>query len=179
MVIDQLSDKTILVTLMQDDLRRYSLDFAADSGEIRCGLTRLMLRIGEECGLDHAGKSYLIEALPAGDSCLLIISVRAKQHRRRYRIKRVVTVDCCTFSDADALLDWMRIGAELIGSIYAYRGGYRLLPDYPFAPRMRKMLSEYGSLEQLSPVDAARIRELGSPVMEHSARRGTRLHPAG
>lgn len=179
MVIDQLSDKTILVTLMRDDLQQYSLDFGADNREIRCGLTRLMLRIGEECGLDHAGKSYLIEALPAGDSCLLIISVRAKQYRRRYRIKRVVTVDCCTFADADALLDWMQTGAGVIGSVYVYRGGYRLLPDYPFPPRVRGRISEYGMLEQLSTVEAARIRELGTPVMEYSARRTPRLHPAG
>ena len=177
MVIDQLSDKTILVTLMQDDMRRYSLDFGADGDDTRRGLTRLMVRIGEECGLDHVGKSYLIEALPAGDSCLLIISVRTRI-RRRYRIKRERQVDCCRFADADALLDWLSAGGGLEGSVYAYRGGYLLLPEYPFTPRVRQRLSEYGELQRLNTVEAARIRELGTPVREQSARRIPRLHPA-
>ena len=60
---------------MTDDLQRYDLDFeAADSDATRKGLTRLMYRVGEECGLNHRDKSYLIEALPGKESCLLIIS---------------------------------------------------------------------------------------------------------
>lgn len=178
MMIDQLSDKTILVTLMRDDIQRYSLDFSSDGSDTRLGLRRLMVKVGEECGLDHIGKSYLIEALPAGDSCLLIISVRAMKHRRRYRIKREKKTDCCTFADADALLDWIRLSGGIAGSIYLYQGGYTLLPDYPFAPRVRSRLNEYGTVAQLSTVEAARIRELGTPVTGHSPRRIPRLHTA-
>ena len=170
MMIDQLSEKTILVTLMRDDIERYSLDFSDDDDDTRRGLSRLMVKVGEECGLDHHGKSYLIEALPAGDSCLLIISVRA-QKRRRYRVKREHKVDCCIFDSADALLDWMQSGTTVGGSIYTYREGYCLLPDYPFAPRQRMRLSEYGSVRELSAVDAARVRELGKRVRDSGTRR--------
>ena len=74
MTIDRLSQGMILVTLMDDDMRRYSLDFndAADGERTRRGLTRLMYRVGEECGIDHRDKCYLIEALPGKESyCLL------------------------------------------------------------------------------------------------------------
>lgn len=175
MMIDQLSQKTILVTLMRDDMERYCLDFSAGGDDTRRGLTRLMRRIGEECGLDHTGKSYLIEALPAGDSCLLIISVRTVKSRRRYRVKREQKAECCAFDNADALLDWMHSGGALDGGLYTYKGGYWLLPDYPFAPRVRARLSEYGRIEEITRVEAARIRELGTPVMEHCTRRI--LHP--
>ena len=100
MTIDRLGERTILVTLMRDDMTRYSLDFNddADGERTRRGLTRLMYRVGEECGLNHRDKSYLIEALPGKESCLLIISVRVAKTRRRYRIKRENAVDVCRFS---------------------------------------------------------------------------------
>ena len=109
MTIDRLGEGMILVTLMQDDMRRYRLDFgdAADGDDTRRGLTRLMLHVGEECGLNHRDKCYLIEALPGKESCLLIISVRSNKARRRWRIKRENTVDCCRFASSDDLLDWL------------------------------------------------------------------------
>ena len=174
MTIDKLGDRTILVTLMHDDIERYSLDFEVGGDDTRRGLTRLMYRVGEECGLSHSDKSYLIEALPAGDSCLLIISIRALTHRKSYRIKRTLRYDCCVFADADALLDWIRAGVEVAGSIYALGGRYELLPDYPLPPRLRAQLSEYGTLRELTAVELARVRENGSVVMEQGVRRKPR-----
>lgn len=174
MTIDKLGDMTILVTLMRDDMERYSLDFTADGGDTRRGLTRLMYRVGEECGLNHADKSYLIEALPAGDSCLLIISIRTSKRRRRYRIKRQLRYDCCVFDDADALLDWLHTDAGVSGSIYAVGGRYHLLPGYPLPPRLRAQLSEYGTIREMTAVEAARLRENGTVVTEQGARRKPR-----
>ncbi len=175
MTIDRLSQGMILVTLMDDDMRRYSLDFndAADGERTRRGLTRLMYRVGEECGIDHRDKCYLIEALPGKESCLLIISVRAKKSRRRYRIKRENTVDCCRFSSVDALLLWLdRPESARMGyALYQSKESYCLLPEYPLTSAERCILNEYGSVCRESPVTVARIREYGKLLREHSRRR--------
>jgi len=175
MTIDRLGEKTILVTLMRDDMQRYDLDFetAADGAGTRRGLTRLMIYVGEECGLDHRGKSYLIEALPGKDSCLLIISVRTNKPRRRYRIKRVSGVDCCRFGCVDDLLDWLSRpeSDRLSYSLYKERDCYYLLPEFPLTASERGILNEYGSVAPESPVAVARLREHGVQLRGVSRRR--------
>ena len=178
MTIDQLSQKTILVTLMRDDMERYSLDFDAEAEAARSGLTRLMGRVGEVCGLDHTAGSYLIEALPAGESCLLIITVQPSRRRRRYRVKRVHTQECFIFRGVDALLDCCRAGYRMSGSLYALDGECWLMPDYPPAPRTRVLLAEFADMRVLTAVGAARVREQGSPLLSHPARRPARPRTA-
>lgn len=175
MTIDRLGEGMILVTLLHDDMTRYSLDFneSADGERTRRGLTRLMYRVGEECGLDHRDKCYLIEALPAKESCLLIISVRSNTVRRRYRIKRENRVDCCRFLTIDDMLLWMsRPESDRIGyALYAVSGSWYLLPEYPLSAAERAVLNEYGAVSRESPVAAARIREHGKLLREHTRRR--------
>ena len=176
MTIDQLDDNRILVTLMRDDIERYCLRFDDDGDSTRRGLTRLMVRVGEACGLDHRGKSYLIEALPAGDSCLLIISVRALHRRRRYRIKRVTRQECFVFATVDDLLDWLD-GDPVCGRLYRCGDGCWLLPDCPVPPRLRRRLSEYAQVRELSAVEAARVRETGCPLGDVAPRRVPHRRP--
>ena len=161
MTIDKLSQDMILVTLMSDDMERYRLDLSASGDEARPGLRRLMLRVGEECGLDHTDKSYLIEALPGGDGCLLIISVRKVKRRRVYRVKKLRMTLCCYFEGADALLDFMNLGRRFGCSVYESGPGYAVLPDLPLSQRLRCLLNEYGDVREISVVEAARIRERG------------------
>lgn len=173
MTIDRLGEGMILVTLMNDDMSRYSLDFKeeADGERTRRGLTRLMYRVGEECGLNHRDKCYLIEALPGKESCLLIISVRAKKARRRYRIKRENRVDCCRFLSLDDLLLWMnRPESSRLGYALYQTGDYYLLPDYPLSKAEQSILNEYGSVTHESPIAVARIREHGILLREHPRR---------
>ena len=175
MTIDRLSEGMILVTLMQEDMRRYSLDFdsAADGEDTRRGLTRLMLRVGEECGLDHRDKCYLIEALPGRESCLLIISVRSGKARRRWRIKRENRVDCCRFLSPDDLLDWLcrPESGHMSYALYGAFGSYYLLPEYPLTENERCLLNEFCAVSKESPIAVARIRENGRLLSERLRRR--------
>ena len=176
MNVDRVGENTILVTLDRDDMTRYSIDFSSDDcGGVQQGLTRLMVRVGEACGLDHRDKSYLIEALPAGDACLLIISVRTVKRRRIYRIKRVKTVDCCVILSCDDLLDVLRL--DRIGGfrLYGYADRYYLFPDRPFSDHTRAILNEYGAVRSLNAVAAARIAEYGEAIADRSARPPMRL----
>jgi len=178
MTIDKLSEGTILVSLIDEEMRSFRLDFsAADAEETRRGLTRLMYKVARECGLDCRDKSYLIEALPGGSGCLLIISVRTVRRRRRFRIKRACSRMCCVFACVDDMLDWLKRGSGTDCVIYSYDGIYVLLPDRRLSPAQSSLLNEYGSVRELSAADAARIEEYGETVYERRLPR-SRICPA-
>ena len=162
MTVDKLSEATILVTLERGDIERYELDFTADTADTRRGLTRLLYRVGEECGITPDGRSYLIEALPAGDSALLIISVQRR--RRVWRILRERRADVCRFVCADDLIalrpDRLRLAYEL----YRERQGYLLIPLRPLSERQRAALNEYGIVNTVSVIELARLREYGELI---------------
>ena len=172
MMIDVISKRTILVGLCAEDMERYSLDLGSPDIEAsRAGLARLMARVGSECGLRHEGKSYLIEALPGGDGCLLIVSVRDVKKRRVYRIKRKRLFDVCFFSTADDMLDCLKAELSFGFRLYGYGGGYCLRPELPAGERLRAQLSEYGSIKQLTAVGLARVTEVGELIFERSVKR--------
>ena len=172
MMIDVISPATILVALSGEDIKKYDLDFkTTDTEASRAGLTRLMLRVGEECGLSHSSKSYLIEALPGGDSVLLIITVRGEKLRKKYRIKKTELFECGFFSNADDLLDYLRICPPVGCTVFGENSGWWLVPDLPLSGELRGRLCEFGSLRELSPVALARIREQGRIVYERRQRR--------
>ena len=175
MKIDKLTQDTILVTLTGDDMGRYALDFDSADEATRSGLRRLICHIGEECGLSHKDKSYLIEALTGKDSCLLIISARPVKKRKTYRVKRERWLECCRFANADGLLGFMAQATDLIYTLYSHDGAYILMPCLPLSPRQRGLLNEYGAVSRLSAVAAQRVKEYGTEVLSHSGRQNKSL----
>ena len=174
MTIEIMDKQTILVSLCREDMHTYALCFDDDkAGYPEQGLKRLLYHVGEVCGLDHRGKSYLIEALPSTSGCLLIISVHPVKRKKKYRIKRRVTQEICVFFDADAMLDYWRAEDQGEGcSVYLFKGRYVLLPS-PSAPeRSTSRLSEYGEIYPVSAAVGARVREHGRLlVQKHIQRR--------
>ena len=175
MTIDKIRQDTILVTLNDKDMERYELDFGSAYERARAGLMRLMRRVGDECGLSHDDKRYLIEALPGGDSCLLIISVYAVKRRRLYRVKKERKLECCRFSSADGLLDYLDRSPELSFEVYRYKNGYVLFPELPLSPRLRGELNEFGCVIEMKTVEAARVREYGAQVLSRAGRQNRSL----
>ena len=168
MTVEMIGEKTILVSLCEGDMRRYSLSLEGDDDKMRSGLKDLLCRVGEICGLDHRGKSYLIEALPSSKGCLLIISVHAVKHRRKFRIKRNRARELCVFFDADAMLDFRRSCAQGGYAVYDYDGRYILLPGVSLDESSIARLSEYGELYPVSEAVFARIREHGKLLLKSS-----------
>ena len=165
MTVEMIGEKTIVVSLCEGDMRRYSLTLEGDADKIQSGLKDLLCRVGEICGLDHRGKSYLIEALPSKSGCLLIISVHTVKHRRKYRIKRTQARELCIFFDADAMLDFWRSCSQDGYTVYAYEGRYLLLPYVSTSAETMARLSEYGELYPVSNAVFARIREHGTILL--------------
>ena len=158
MTIDRIDKRTILVSLGDEELRRYALCFDEGTAAVEEGLKSLLTTIGETCGLDPGGKSFLVEALPARSGCLLIISVRTVKRRRVYRIKRREASAVCVFFDADAMLDYFRAdGGQSACAVYAYEGRYVLLP----CGEPAENLGEYGELCPVSAAVRARVCEHG------------------
>lgn len=172
MTIEMIDQRTILVSLGEDDMRRYSLRLEDDAGKVQSGLKDLLCRVGEICGLDHRGRSYLIEALPSPKGCLLIISVRRVKRRRVFRVKRQKVRELCVFFHADAMLDYWQNAKRQGGyAVYRYEGRYVLLPALSAAENMTAQLSEYGELYPVSEAVFARVREHGELLMRSAAPR--------
>lgn len=166
MTIDMLGRSTILVTLGIKDLYDYTLDFSSSDKHVtEQGLKKLMYRVGEACGLTHRGRSYLVEALPSHDGCLLIISVHKTRRRRIYRIKHADTTRICAFGCVDDLLDWEKRAAADFGySLYGYKDKFILLPELPASSLELIKLSEYGRVIDADRITLARVREYGTLV---------------
>ena len=175
MTIDMLDTGTILVHLGESDMLAYTLDFSdsADISDIKEGLSELVRRVGDMCGFGTVGRCFLVEALPSGDGCLLIISVRAVRHRRVYRIKREKTREICVFFDIDSMLDWLSDANHAPSgyTLYNYRGRYILMPEPYTSPASSAELSEYGRLTKVSLEAASRIQEHGTAIREKRAHR--------
>lgn len=165
MTVEMIGEKIILVSLGEGDMRRYSLTLNGDVDKVQSGLRDLLCRVGKICGLDHRGKSYLIEALPSNKGCLLIISVHAVKHRRKFRIKRSQARELCVFFDADAMLDFWISGSQGGYAVYEYEGRYILLPFASATENSMVQLSEYGELYPVSNAVFSRIREHGKLLL--------------
>jgi len=173
MTIEMLNKGTILVLMAQEDMRRYALSFE-DGSAPEQGLKKLLYRVGEECGIDYSGKSFLVEALPSSDGCLLIISV--KRVRKVYRIKRSEKRDLCVFDTADMLLDWLLLGEGAGGSVYRYRSKYVLIPALAASKRTLALMGEYGRPVKANAVETARIREFGEVIQAPFGKGDARRH---
>lgn len=174
MTIEMIDRGTILVSLVKEDMRQYSLnldDTAPQNAEK--GLKNLLYHVGEMCGLDHRGKSYLIEALPSREGCLLIISVHAVRRRRIYRIKRPKLRQVCVFRNTDDMLDYLTRCSDNFcnAALYRYEGRYMLLPAPTASDGALAALSEYGDVSAISTTVAARIQEYGKLLWQKDVQR--------
>ena len=169
MTIELLDKGTILVSLCAKDMDAYSLNF--DEETAKCpekGLKRLLYQIGETCGLDHSGKSYLIEALPSRGGCLLIISICRAKYRKKYRVKRERRAQLYVFFDADAMLDYRALHPDEEGySVYRYRDRFVLIP-WGIAPAD---IIEYAESCPLSDTMIAHVKEYGALLWQKEFQR--------
>ena len=171
MTVEKLSETTVLVSLERAEMTSRGLDLnSSDAEGVRMALAEVLRRVGEELGRDYSGKSCLVEALPGGGSCLLVITVRGAKRRRYYRVKRAGRREYCLFANADDMLDCIAACGGLGCEILAYGRGYVLLPRLPLTERQRGLLNEYGRAGELSGIAEARVREYGKRMFVKSGR---------
>lgn len=166
MRIDMLETGTVLVSLGDEDMREYQLDFAphANSAVLKKGLLKVIRQVQTRCGMTGRGECYLVEALPGKSGCLLMISVHTAERKRRiYRIKREERA-AYAFYNADALLDCMLAGLMPERyELYLLRGSYILLAEKGADTHA---LSEYGIPVRINPLTFVRIKEYGRCISQ-------------
>ena len=169
MKIDRLNQGTILVSMAAQDLRDYKLDFGKETepNAVHSGLKRLLHHVGERCSITPGGRSFLIEALPSKEGCLLLISVRSAR-RHVYRVKGGFPSVVCVFERMDDLLDWMLRERDLRYTLYRFRGLFVLLPSHTLSLVQRRRLGEYGRMIAADRIMLARVKEYGEKVNQRN-----------
>ncbi len=107
MKIQQLDHNRILISLCDEDMELFCLDFDAlslsdeHSGSI---LRDILSQAAAATNTDLSNKHVLIEAIKHDKGCLLLLTLTVKKHRRIYRVKQSTDVLTFVLKDAERLL---------------------------------------------------------------------------
>lgn len=169
MTIEQLSSTKVLISLCNEDMKSFELDFDTigfcdyHSKTVLLRLLRLAL---ENSGIETEDKTIMLEALPHSKGCMLFVTVTdKKQKRKKYRIKRIKEYPCYKFFSLEELLSAIErlYGTDSFfynNSVYLYNDSYYLVFDYPVVPhKAKEILSEYATKLNKSKIFIARLYE--------------------
>ena len=174
MTINKLDSNRVLVTLGNDEMNGFELDFARMSLEddrsrrVILRLTRLACR---KTGIETRGKRLNIEALMMCDGCYLLVTVKSAS--KQYRRKRAGAL-CFRFESAGAFLGAVeaayRHSCQMRkNAAYEWNGAYFLLFSYPAIPKaLRLTLAEFGE-KHGGALACARVKEHGRLLCPQSA----------
>ena len=172
MTIERIDAGKVLILLGKDDMKDFSLDYGTLSfsdPHSRRILSRLLTLACTKTGLTLDNKRMLVEAIPHGSGCLLLLTLREKR-RRRFRIKRTHRLLCCVFYDCEALLSACStlFGRTLPRNrIYLLDGEYILVFKEEALPAyMPEILREFARCVPCRIPAAARVEEYGRDIGE-------------
>ena len=160
MTIQKLQSGKLLILMKNEELARYGLSFQ-NMHENDEPTKRFLKRLAavSSTALSLCARGCVVEALPGGEECILIVS--PARGRRTYRIKRTPLPEAFRFETVDDLLDaYRRIcsGGRLNAPQAQILGGaFVLCFDRPLSGRESHILSEYGV--RLSPIALAALGE--------------------
>ena len=184
MTIEQLSGVRLVISLSQEDMKGFALDYSNIyfEDEIFKKVLKRLIRLAQErITISIKNKTLFVEAIERFGGCLLVITVLPKHGSsgRKYRLKHSGSPIMFYFDSADALTDCM---AQL------YKNGFRLLRGEVFSTgssygfivrpcqsridRAFGLLSEYSSGKTENEIKIASFREhcaalvSGFPVMK-------------
>ncbi len=168
MTIQQLSNNKVMISLCNDDMKNFELDFdtiSAKNPHSKKIIGRLLDLACKSQGLSTKDKSVVLEALPYCDGCVFLISINDRKKRKRYRIKKINSYPCYKFSDCETFL--CAVKALHSSKIFFYNNSaymkdncYYLVFDYPLlSVKAQAMLCEYAKLTAASMPFVARLKE--------------------
>lgn len=175
MTVDKLAENRVLITLCNEDMKDFSLDYSRLSlNDIhsRKILTRIMQLACFKFGIELSGKNVLIEALSLDDECYLLLTINRK-YSRTYRLKKT-TCQCYRLGKSSNFLDTVeQLYRQNVccnkNSAYVYKDEYYLIFEYPAIPhKFKRVLSEYGKRSG-GNISAAIIKENGKMLCKTNA----------
>lgn len=178
MTIEQLDTSKVLISLCDEDMRDYKLQF---NGMSFCSehskrvLLRLLQLACMRAGINYRSKTVLMEALPHQSGCLILVTMLESKKRKTYKVRRIKEQPCFVFESAEELLcsaeDIYRQEMKLYSnSLWLCEGKYQLVFDYPLLQdRVRRILGEYAEEHRITRVGVSRIKERGKLLWDHNA----------
>ena len=189
MTIDKIKSNKILITLCDEDMRDFSLDYDtlslydSHSGKILMRILQIACFKTDiditytilENGLDIEikDKRIVVEALPTVDGCMLLLTVEDKK-RKKYRLQNGKKCSCYDVGNSKNFLDVIQLLYKQNvccnkNSAYEKDGVYYLIFDYPAVPkRFKRILHEYG-VRCGDNIFAANLRENAQEICRSNA----------
>ena len=178
MTFEKLGEDRILITLRHDDIQALGLELeklSPQNPEHEKKLRKLLLLACLDAGIDARGRRFLLEALPCKTGYFLLLYAQRVHSGRRYRVKKQTTLPMCVFLSYDDMLDGMAALSKSLSclpshTLYAYQDRFVLIFSYPLLPKQAEsILSEYGSVREISALTLAHIREHGKSLIQNNA----------
>ena len=178
MTIEKLNASKVLISLCDEDLQNFRLNIGEMSFCNECSrrvLLRLLQLAGREAGVDSAGKTALIEALPLKNGCLLLVTFADKSKRKTYKAKRIKHKVVYVFDNAEDLLCaaealYQRNIKPCQNSLFIYEDSYYVIFNYPLTDAvLRGILKSLAEERILKLVDISRVREGGKLLCADNA----------
>ncbi len=179
MKISQLSKDKVLISLCDDDMKNFELKFdemgMCDPHSKKI-IYRLLTLACSSNNIETDNKTIVCEALKSDNGCVLFVSVKEKNYRRKkYRIKRISEYPCYKFRDVETMLTAFEKLYNLDtlyynNSAYFYGDSYYLVFDYPIvAKKAEQVLSEFAVKTKGSKTFIARLSESGKTISNGNA----------
>lgn len=176
MTIDKIKSNKILITLCDEDMRDFSLDYDTLSlydSHSRKILMRILQIACFKTDIEIKDKRMIVEALPTVDGCMLLLTVEDKK-RKKYRLQNGKKCSCYDVGNSKNFLDVIQLLYKQNvccnkNSAYEQNGTYYLVFDYPAVPkRFKRILHEYGA-RCGDNIFAARLRENAKEICKTNA----------
>lgn len=179
MKISQLSDTKVLITLCNDDMKNFGLDFQKigfSDPHSKKILSRLCTLACASNSIKTEKKTILLEAIESGDGVMILVSVKdCASNRKKYRIKRIREYPCYRFENVEALLCAIEklCNSDSFfynNSAFFYKNSYYLVFDYPVVcNKAKNILSEFSHKTKGTKTFVARLHESGKTISQGNA----------
>lgn len=178
MIIEQLDASKVLISLCNEDMKSFKLQFenmSFYSEHSKRILVRLLKLACMKAGVSCKSKTVLMEALPHQSGCLILVTMMETKKRKTYRVKKVAEKPCFVFDSTEEMLTGMETlykgnFSMSSNSLWVCEDRYYLFFDYPSVQeRVQRILTEFAFYKIFPQVEISRIKERGKLLCGESA----------
>lgn len=179
MFIEQLDKTRLLITLEHDDLDVFDLEpysISMEDKETKSLFKHILTLAAIKAGITIKNKKLSVETMPYDSGCFLLVTIKPKDSRKIYRMKKntshLIVKFNCVSSMLDALQRLYRQGYLTYRcSAYSKCGCYYLLFSSKalFPREMTVILSEYGKISKTGDLETFSFAEQCKPIILDTA----------
>ena len=179
MNIEQLDGTRILISLCEKDLETLDITFeelGLSESHSRRVLKKLLLSASDKTGVEMSGKKIMIEAIQYEHGFILLITLRDKEKRKKYRIKRCRNSYVFLFDSAENMLRCMNALYRMkdrcfLSSVFFCGGRYYLVINSSGSLHGRYIatISEFCSSRRGGSLFASLLLEHGTVLASKNA----------